>query len=161
MIYESKFCILLKPCILFQKNFYRRTVTTTRLSFILLLIPLLFTACATLPQDSHTIPEKNAPFESRLLAFYNGPLNHLNGVRRGHCPMYPSCSRYCGESLKKHGFFIGWMMTCDRLMRCGRDELALAPKVNINGSIKCFDPVTRNDWWWYDTQNQLIDVKLK
>jgi hypothetical protein len=68
--------------------------------------------------------------------------------------MYPSCSVYCNESLKKHGFLIGWMMACDRLMRCGRDELTLAPKININGEIKCYDPVIRNDRWWYTPYDQ-------
>ncbi len=141
--------IFLPPGILFPGAFCRRTGGMVQLSF-LLLIPLILTSCTTLPQTSPNISEINSNFESLLLNFYSGPLNHLNGVRRGQCPMYPSCSRYCSEALEKHGFFIGWMMTCDRLMRCGRDELTLSPKININGKIKCYDPVPRNDRWWYD-----------
>jgi len=140
--------------VLVNRIFYRRAGTMVQLSFILLLMPLFFTACTTLPRTSQNISEKNSKFESLLLDFYNGPLNHLNGVRRGQCPMYPSCSRYCDESLRKHGFLFGWMMTCDRLMRCGRNEITLAPKININGKIKCYDPVIQNDRWWYDARDR-------
>jgi len=143
-----------EPCTAFPGIFHRRAVTMIRTFFILLLIPVIVTSCTTLPPTDRNISGKNSDSGSLLLAFYHGPLNHLNGVRRGQCPMYPSCSRYCYESLKKHGFLVGWMMTCDRLMRCGRDELALAPKININGRLKCYDPVARNDWWWYDTRDR-------
>lgn len=64
--------------------------------------------------------------------------------------MYPSCSQYSIESFEKHGFFIGWMMTCDRLYRCGRDELRLSPRIIINEQKKTYDPVENNDFWWWD-----------
>lgn len=63
--------------------------------------------------------------------------------------MYPSCSNYSIQSLKKHGFFIGWIMSCDRLMRCGGDEMRLSPKIFSNGKLKCYDPVENNDFWWF------------
>lgn len=61
------------------------------------------------------------------------------------CPMHPSCSRYSMESFKKYGPLKGYIMTCDRLMRCGRDELSLSPKILVNGRFKCLDPVKNND----------------
>ncbi len=64
--------------------------------------------------------------------------------------MYPSCSQYSVECFEKHGFFIGWMLTCDRLYRCGRDELRLSPRIIINGQKKSYDPVENNDFWWWD-----------
>ncbi len=68
--------------------------------------------------------------------------------------MYPSCSTYSLQCLKKHGFFIGWMMTYDRLMRCGRDELHLSTSIRIKGNTwKCYDPVKNNDFWWYKEYN--------
>ena len=97
--------IFLSPGILFPGIFCRRKGIMIQLSFMLLLIPLILTSCTTLPQTSPNISEKNSNFKSLLLDFYSGPLNHLNGVRRGQCPMYPSCSRYCSEALEKHGFF--------------------------------------------------------
>ena len=96
--------------------------------------------------------------EAALLAFYSGPLNHLAGVRRGPCPMYPSCSEYSRQALKKHGFPMGWIMACDRLMRCSRDELHLAPAIAVRGTLKCHDPVAENDIWWLDTADRPDDT---
>ncbi|MDY7036561.1 MAG: membrane protein insertion efficiency factor YidD [Thermodesulfobacteriota bacterium] len=81
-----------------------------------------------------------------ILDFYQGPLNHLSAVKQGECHMYPSCSEYSKQCIEKHGFFIGWMMTCDRLMRCGRDEIGLSPKILVNGEWKCYDPVENNEF---------------
>jgi len=85
-----------------------------------------------------------------LFLFYDKGLNHLSSVRSGTCPSYPSCSAYSREAFKKHGLVMGWLMTCDRLIRCGRDEMDISPKVLVNGSEKTYDPVSRNDFWWYD-----------
>jgi len=64
--------------------------------------------------------------------------------------MYPSCSEYSIRSLQKHGFFIGWITSCDRLMRCGHDELRLSSPIRVNGKIKCHDPVEHYDFWWFE-----------
>ena len=87
---------------------------------------------------------------SSMIAFYQGPLNHLSAVRSGECPMYPSDSTYSLQSIQKHGLLAGWIMTMDRLMRCGRDETRLSPKIIINGKVKYYDPVEKNDFWWSD-----------
>ena len=84
-----------------------------------------------------------------LVRFYQGPLNHLSAVKSGDCPMYPSCSKFSVQCFEKHGLVIGWMMTCDRLMRCGRDELKLSPRIIVDGESKCYDPVQNNDFWRY------------
>jgi putative component of membrane protein insertase Oxa1/YidC/SpoIIIJ protein YidD len=73
---------------------------------------------------------------------------HVSPIDGKDCPMYPPCSMYSLQCFNKHGFFIGWMMTCDRLFRCGRDELRLSPEVFINGKSKCYDPLENNDFWW-------------
>ncbi len=83
-----------------------------------------------------------------VIEFYRGPLNHLSAVRYGECPMYPSCSEYGRQAIQKHGMAIGWLMAHDRLMRCGRDEKRLAPKILVNGKWKYYDPVEHNDRWW-------------
>lgn len=83
-----------------------------------------------------------------VIDFYQGPLNHLSAVKQSECPMYPSCSEYSKESVEKHGFFVGWMMTCDRLMRCGRDETELSPRIMIDGELKYYDPVQANEILW-------------
>ncbi len=75
---------------------------------------------------------------------------YISPVDGKDCPMYPSCSEYSLRCFKKHGFFIGWIMTCDRLFRCGRDELHLSKEIMMNGELKCYDPLENNDFWWYN-----------
>ena len=87
---------------------------------------------------------------SGMIQFYRGPLNHFDAVRTGECPMYPSDSQYGLQSIQKHGMLIGWIMTVDRLMRCGRDEIRLSPPVIVDGKLKYYDPVEKNDFWWSD-----------
>lgn len=87
---------------------------------------------------------------SLMIGFYRGPLNHLSAVRSGECPMYPSDSEYSLQSIQKHGMLPGFIMTMDRLMRCGRDETKLSPKVFVSGKWKYYDPVENNDFWWSD-----------
>lgn len=62
--------------------------------------------------------------------------------------MYPSCSEYALSAISKHGALIGWIMTIDRLMRCGRDEIYLSPEIMVNGQWKIYDTVEQNDFWW-------------
>jgi len=61
--------------------------------------------------------------------------------------MYPSCSEYSRSALRKHGPVLGWFMACDRLIRCGRNELDYAPKIPVNGKWRYFDPLSANDFW--------------
>lgn len=83
------------------------------------------------------------------IQFYRGPLNHLSAVRFGECPMYPSDSEYSLESFEKHGWVLGWIMTMDRLLRCGRDETRRSPPVRMDGKWKIYDPLVNNDFWWH------------
>jgi putative membrane protein insertion efficiency factor len=72
----------------------------------------------------------------------------ISGADGDRCPMHPSCSSYSFEAFKKHGPLKGWIMTCDRLMRCGRDELRLGPPIIAKEKTKTYDPVKNNDFWW-------------
>lgn len=85
--------------------------------------------------------------ENPFIRFYQRHISPADGQR---CSMHPSCSAYCSRVLKKHGWFMGWIMSCDRLMRCGRDEKHIAPEIIKNGRIYTYDPVERNDFWWYE-----------
>jgi len=86
------------------------------------------------------------------LRIYREPLDHLSAVRRGVCPMFPSCSEYSRQAVKTHGLAIGWTMAMDRLMRCGRDEVRRAPKIMVDGEWKYYDPLSANDGWWVTHQ---------
>jgi len=114
----------------------------------------------------HSVTQPNpSPYED-LLGIYSKPLNHLSAVRRGVCPMYPSCSQYSRQVVEKHGFLLGWAMAMDRLLRCGRDELRRAPKILVQGEWKFYDPPSENDNWWYTAgddinpdKNRSVQVK--
>ena len=66
--------------------------------------------------------------------------------------MHPGCSSYGLSAIEKHGPLIGWMMTFDRLMRCGLDETSLSPEVLVKGDWKYVDTLEHNDFWWFQKQ---------
>ena len=74
--------------------------------------------------------------------------NYLSPVDGKTCPMYPSCSKYSLLCFKKHGLFIGWVMTCDRLLH-EADEMGNAHVICINGVEGFHDPIGNNDFWWH------------
>ncbi len=74
--------------------------------------------------------------------------NNISAIDGHRCPMFPSCSVYALKAIKKHGYFKGWIMACDRLLRCGRDETRLSPLIIINGRKLTYDPLCNNDFWW-------------
>lgn len=85
--------------------------------------------------------------DSPVIRFYQEYISPVDGNR---CPMYPSCSSYAREAFENHGLFLGWVMTCDRLIRCGRDETAISPAIISGGQKYSFDPVRSNDFWWFE-----------
>ncbi|MEA2061978.1 MAG: membrane protein insertion efficiency factor YidD [Thermodesulfobacteriota bacterium] len=89
--------------------------------------------------------KENQPF---LLRFYKKYISPADGDR---CPMDPGCSLYAARAFEKHGFLMGWVMACDRLLRCGRDEMDVSPPIIRNGKQYCYDPVSANDFWWHET----------
>ena len=76
---------------------------------------------------------------------------HISAVDGQRCPSDPTCSSYSAQAFGKHGFFVGWVMTVDRLIH-EADEGRISPVVERNGQIRILDPVENNDFWWY-TEN--------
>jgi hypothetical protein len=81
-----------------------------------------------------------------LLSIYK---DHISPVNGDQCPSYPSCSSYAEQAIRKHGFFIGWMMTVDRLIHEGKEETSVSPYIHYGGKVLIHDPVEDNDFWWY------------
>ena len=81
--------------------------------------------------------------EGFMIGAYQRILSPVGGPR---CRMHPSCSRYGRQCFEEFGLLTGYIMTCDRLMRCGRDEISLAPSIWVDGQKKCWDPVWENTW---------------
>ena len=71
---------------------------------------------------------------------------YISPVKAGSCPMYPSCSTYSIEAIRKHGAFVGLVMTADRLIH-ENNEMDYAPLIMRGGALKYFDPVSNNDFW--------------
>lgn len=82
-----------------------------------------------------------------LFQFYR---DHVSVVDGNRCAMVPSCSEYSRQAVEKHGAFLGWIMTCDRLVRCGRDEISLSRTVVIENESRTEDPLDANDFWWFN-----------
>lgn len=114
------------------------------------LTALLSMGADAMAQPPSRVPEGRAadtasPPLAHQIGFFRQVLSKADGDR---CPMYPSCSTYALESLQKHGALMGWVMACDRLLRCGHDEVRLAPAVRIGQRRRAYDPVASNDFWW-------------
>jgi putative component of membrane protein insertase Oxa1/YidC/SpoIIIJ protein YidD len=75
--------------------------------------------------------------------------DHISAVDGDRCPSLPSCAAYSVQAFRKHGFFVGWMMTVDRLIHEGKEETAVSPLVYYKGKLRIYDPVENNDFWWY------------
>ena len=125
---------------------------------LIMICVLLFVGCT-----HYTANGPQVSLYEDFLGVYREPLNHMAAVRRGVCPMHPSCSEYSRQAVEKHGFSLGWAMAMDRLLRCGRDELKRAPRILVEGQWKIYDPLSANDNWWYlageDTQPDLDKTK--
>ena len=105
-------------------------------------VSILIPASLVCSQETAALPHVPG-----LIRFYQVYISPIDGDR---CPMVPSCSTYMKNSIEKHGFFIGWIMGMDRLVRCGRDEVKISSPVWINKKIYTYDPVENNDFWWSD-----------
>jgi hypothetical protein len=72
----------------------------------------------------------------------------ISAVDGDRCSMYPTCTDYGVQAIRKHGFFIGSVMASDRLIH-ESDESGLAAKVEVGKRVRAYDPVSSNDFWWY------------
>ena len=77
---------------------------------------------------------------------------YISQVDGDRCPMYPTCTTYSLQAIKKHGFFTGFMMTAGRLIH-ESNEMDYAPLVKIGNKYRFYDPVSNNDFWWYSPNN--------
>jgi len=117
-----------------HKHFFRMVFWAGMVMFLL--------GCGT----HHPTDRETQDLVSQIGRFYQGPLDHLSAVRYGGCPMEPHCSAYALTAVEQHGPLMGLVMTFDRLIRCGNDEVLLSPEVFVNGRRRTYDPVEANEW---------------
>ena len=77
---------------------------------------------------------------------------YISRVDGDRCPMWPTCAAYSLQVIKKHGFFLGFMMTADRLIH-ESNEMDYAPLIRVGDKFRFYDPVSNNDFWWYNKKN--------
>jgi putative component of membrane protein insertase Oxa1/YidC/SpoIIIJ protein YidD len=107
--------------------------------FFLVSLPL---ACSTTTGKTEGRQRGRA---AGVFQFYRDVISPVDGDR---CQMQPSCSAYTEEALSRHGWLMGWIMGCDRLIRCGGDEAGFSEIILKNDERVCVDSVSGNDFWW-------------
>jgi len=90
--------------------------------------------------------EASSSFSGDFLQRIDILWGYISSVDGDRCCMQPTCSAYSLQAIKKHGFFIGFMMTADRLIHEG-NEMDYAPLVKVGDRCKFYDPVSNNDFW--------------
>ncbi len=60
----------------------------------------------------------NESSSADYIGFYQ---KFISGIRGQECPMYPSCSNFALTAFKEKNFASAFVLTSDRLMRCGHD----------------------------------------
>lgn len=114
-------------------------------ALLLLLAFSAFSAQAGEMENGSKANDSQAPAWSSPLTFFQKVISRADGDRD---PMYPSCSHYARTVFKRYNPVTAWILTSDRLLRCGHDEVRSAPKVYINGEPLAYDPVEANTFWW-------------
>ena len=92
------------------------------------LVALLFAGCAfTVEMEWPKLAPEEATAEPRFVTglpelvglvgirFFQRCISPYDGPR---CVFYPSCSEYGAGCLRRHGPLLGYLRTCDRLLRC-------------------------------------------
>ncbi|WP_256010414.1 membrane protein insertion efficiency factor YidD [Desertivirga xinjiangensis] len=79
--------------------------------------------------SSEKIQTKESSTED-YIRFYQ---NYISEIRGQECPMYPSCSNFGLKSFKETNFLHAFLLTSDRLLRCGHDHKNYALTLQENG----------------------------
>lgn len=74
-------------------------------------------------------------FHQQVISPVDGPRSHFR----------PTSSRYMQLAMQRYGFFKGYLMGCDRLLR-ENDEEWVYRKIEIDGQIFKYDPAKVNKY---------------
>lgn len=99
-----------------------------------------FFLCGCSFSTSKITPERKS-YISTMVTVYQEDLNSIHWARKGNCPMYPSCSAYAKEAFSKYSFEKAYMMSCERLIRCGRSCATKLQIVKKGQKLRYYDPV--------------------
>ncbi len=69
----------------------------------------------------------------------------LSPVKGGNtCPMYPSCSQYAKQAFEVLPWYVAYVRTLERLLRCGHD-LQFYHRISVDGSLLREDRIRNNE----------------
>ncbi len=125
-----------------KKMFQRIPCFNTIFFFLLLAGTALATDALTEPASS---TRETSVWTSPIKLFQRF-ISRADGPR---CSMYPTCSHYASQAFKRHNAATAWVLTCDRLLRCGRDETRRSAPVWVGGRPHTNDSLSANTFWWY------------
>lgn len=86
------------------------------------------------PRQENTLQRLGAlliNFHQDVISPADGPRSHF----------YPSSSQYTKEAMRQHGFFKGFFLGCDRLMRENDDPWIYPSCIGPEGNCLKFDPI--------------------
>ena len=89
-------------------------------------------------QKTTSCPSTLSSGASKLIERYQQIISPADGPR-SH--FRPTSSQYTKESIQKYGFFKGWIMGCDRLMRENNEEWVYKTTYTKKGHCIKSDPV--------------------
>lgn len=101
-------------------------------------------ASAEQPVSNSGTPKTGSAWSTPLKLFQQ-TVSKADGNR---CPMYPSCSHYSSLAFERYNPITAWILTADRLLRCGRDETRLSKPVIVQGRTRVKDTLDDNTFWW-------------
>jgi len=78
-----------------------------------------------------TFAETMIGFHQKIISPADGPRSHF----------YPSSSQYTKEAMRKYGFFKGYILGCDRLMRENPEDWVYPTTTLPGGIVMKYDPV--------------------
>lgn len=73
-----------------------------------------------------------------MIRFHQEVISPADGPRSHY---YPSSSQYTKEAMRKYGFFKGFIMGCDRLMRENPEDWVYETATLPGGIVLKYDPV--------------------
>jgi putative component of membrane protein insertase Oxa1/YidC/SpoIIIJ protein YidD len=82
------------------------------------------------------IADKIILFHQKVLSPADGPRSHFR----------PTSSRYMQLAMQRYGFFKGYIMGCDRLLRENKDKW-IYQTITIDGTEYKFDPARENKYF--------------
>lgn len=78
-----------------------------------------------------------------LISFFSNYISPADGPRS---PSYPTGSAYGKMAVQKYGFFMGSILTADRLIH--ESDVPLGPIIILYQKRRFYDPLESNTFWW-------------